>query len=192
MKGLQNRNNLNKNRRSIRFKDFDYSQTGAYFITICTDNMECLLGNIKSGKVELTNIGEKAQQFWSEIPLHFKNIKLDEYIIMPNHIHGILMIFKNESVGAQYIEPHIDNKLNLHEFQKTVSNSIGSVVRSFKASVTRWSNENKITFKWQRNFYERVIRNENELDKIREYIYYNPLKRYYDKEKNNVENLFDV
>jgi len=78
-------------RKSIRLKSYDYSSAGEYFITICTYNRECILGEAIGEGVKLTEIGEIAQQCWLEIPKHFPKIELDEYVIMPNHIHGIIV-----------------------------------------------------------------------------------------------------
>jgi len=92
--------------------------------------------------------------------------KLDEFIIMPDHLHGILII---KNTGVQYIEPL------RHQYQKIIPKSIGSIVRSYKASVTRWCNKNQLeNFKWQRNYYERIITNQKELKNIRNYIKTNP------------------
>src|SRR3990172_7919431 len=97
-------------RRSIRLKGYDYSRNGAYFVTICTQNKECLFGEILDGGkgkrfFAPTKGGEIAQQCWREIPMHYPNIVLDEFVIMPNHVHGIVMIENNESVGVQNFEP---------------------------------------------------------------------------------------
>ena len=88
-------NKLFKNKyriKSIRLKDWDYSSNGYYYITICTKNRECIFGNVVNGKMGLSQIGEIVQKYWCEIPRHFKNTFLDEYMIMPNHMHGIIII----------------------------------------------------------------------------------------------------
>jgi len=101
-------------RRSIRLKEYDYSSPGGYFVTICTKNRECLFGDIKEGIIKLTSFGEIVERLWFEIPDHFENIFLDHFVIMPNHIHGIIMIcdVRDEHIignqyvaGVQYIEP---------------------------------------------------------------------------------------
>jgi len=86
-------------RRSIRLQGYDYSQSGAYFITTCTQNRECLFGEIHNGKMYLNEYGEIAKKCWVEIPKHHQNVQLDEYVIMPNHIHGIVVI-NEPAVGA--------------------------------------------------------------------------------------------
>lgn len=151
-------------RRSIRLKDYDYSQPGAYFVTICTNNKECLFGDVINGAIQLNEMGIIAQQCWNSIPEHFPKTFLDEFIVMPNHIHGIIVI---NIVGAKNLLP-----LQHHGTSMT----IGSMIRGFKIGVTKWARENAAThMPWQRNYYEHIIRSELELNKIREYIANNPL-----------------
>jgi len=164
-------------RRSIRLQGYDYSQAGAYFITICTHNRECVLGEMVDGKINLLSIGNIAHQFLVEIPKHFKNVELDEFAVMPNHVHGIIII--NSDVGVQKFE--FLQKEN--QFQHIISASIGSIIRTFKSAVTHWCKENGYeNFRWQRNYYEHIIRNEDNLYLIREYIQNNPLKWEFDEE----------
>jgi len=173
-------------RRSIRLKGYDYSQEGAYFITICTYNRKCHLGDVQNGIVRLSRIGEIARQFWLEIPDHFDNTELDEFIFMPNHLHGILDIVSvgNESVGIQSVGvQHVEPLRRIHRYQKIIPQSIGSIIRSYKASVTRWCRQNGHEyFRWQRNYFEHVIRNEKSLYQIRQYIINNPLQWQFDNE----------
>ena len=79
-------------RKSIRLKDYDYSQPGEYFVTICTHSHECILGKIIQGEMQLNIVGKIAEKCWREIPKHFQNVELDEYVIMPNHIRGIIIL----------------------------------------------------------------------------------------------------
>jgi putative transposase len=159
-------------RRSIRLPEFDYSRSGAYFITICSFNKELIFGKINDGKMILSEIGKIVKKHLEEIPIHFENIFIDEYVIMPNHIHFILTI-----VGVQNFEPL------RHEYQKIIPTSIGSIVRSYKASVTTWCNENDHKkFKWQRNYFEHIIRNDEDYIRISEYIRNNPLQWELDEE----------
>ena len=158
-------------RRSYRLKDYDYTQPGAYFVTICTKDRVCSLASIKDGHLVLTEIGETANNRWLEIPEHFPRMRLDAYVIMPNHLHGLIFIEAiSNSVGVQDLEP-LRNR-----FQHIQPQSIGSAMRSFKAAV---SSECKQTidadFRWQRNFYDHVIRSEKELECIRNYIMRNQL-----------------
>ncbi len=192
-------------RRSIRLKGYDYSQPGAYFITICTKNRECLFGNVVDGKMMLNDAGQIAQNCWLEIPDHYPNVILDEFVIMPNHIHGIIIInvganndshqqANNDSpinVGANNNSPQqanndsprqINNNSSQPSSFRSPSGTIGSIVRGFKIGVTKWFRQNTDIYDvWQRNYYEHIIRNEQELNKIREYIINNPLKWELDK-----------
>ena len=156
----------------MRLPDYDYSRSGAYFITICSFNKELVFGKIVDGRCVLSEIGNIAAKYLEEIPNHFDNVFIDEYVIMPNHIHIIISI-----VGVQNFEP-LQN-----EYQKIIPKSIGSIVRAFKASVTSWSKANGYkNFKWQRNYFEQIIRNDEEYIRIREYIRNNPLQWELDDE----------
>ena len=192
-------------RRSIRLKEYDYSNPGGYFVTICTKNRECLFGDIKEGVIKLTSFGEIVERLWFEIPDHFENIFLDQFVVMPNHIHGIIIIFDEEvqnagvkNVGVQYIEPlhaplQKSSQNRTHQFQKIIPGSLGSIIRSYKSSVTRWCKKNGHGyFQWLRNYYEHIIRSEKELTKIRQYIIDNPLKWEFDQENpKNWSNNYD-
>jgi putative transposase len=159
-------------RRSIRLPEYDYSRSGAYFITICSFKKELIFGKIIDGKMILSEIGKIVAKYLEEIPNHFEDVFIDEYVVMPNHIHVIITI-----VGVQNFEPL------RHEYQKIIPKSIGSIIRAFKASVTIWYRENGFKkFKWQRNYFEHIIRNEEDLFRIREYILNNPLQWESDEE----------
>ncbi len=152
-------------RRSIRLKGYDYSAPGAYFVTVCTQNRECLLGEIVEGEMVLNVTGKVVEKCWLEIPSHFPHVKLDAFCIMPNHIHGILIII--ESVGAKKFLP----------LQHGTSKTIGSIVRGFKIGVTKWVRQHSPGQKiWQRNYYEHIIRDEIDYNRIYEYTQNNPLK----------------
>jgi REP element-mobilizing transposase RayT len=173
------------NRRSIRLKDYDYSQSGLYFITICTRDRECLFGDIDNNGIMLSKEGLIAEKYWNAIPAHFPNTILREHIIMPNHIHGIIEItdmpndmenkdievenIRTENVGAKHFSPlqQISRKT-----QNGTARTIGSIVRGFKIGVTK-----ELGFSpWQRNYYERIIRDCNEYKNAAEYIEQNPYK----------------
>ncbi|MEJ5351784.1 MAG: transposase [Melioribacteraceae bacterium] len=182
---------------SISSKHYDYSQPGAYFITICTHNRECLFGKINDGKMFLNDIGEIAKQCWFEIPNHFPNVSLDEFVIMPNHIHGIIILNDNmvdngnnqnvdiPNVGVQNFEP-LRKKMQQNQFQKIIPRSIGSIIRGFKIGVTKWCRQNtNIYTVWQRNYFEHIIRNDIALQRIRQYIVDNPMKWELDMENTH-------
>jgi len=183
-------------RRSIRLKGYDYSQAGAYFITICTENRRCLFGMVEGSEMILNRAGEYVKECWLKIPEHFPHAKLDEFSIMPNHIHGIIIINENVGVhvGVQDFEPLHNKKCKynplrkINKYQQIIPKSIGSIVRGFKIGVTKWFRQNTDVYNvWQRNYYEHIIRNENELNKIREYIINNPIK--WAEDKNNPVNI---
>ena len=114
------------------------------------------------------------EQCWKEIPNHFPNVDLDAFVVMPNHVHGIIIL--NESVGVEYIQPLQKT------FQHIVPNSIPSIVRSYKAAVTLGCRKMRSQFHWQRNYYEHIIRDDKDMNNIREYIANNPLQWAADKE----------
>jgi len=150
-------------RQSIRLKEYDYSQEGFYFITICTNHYVCLFGKIYDGKMVLNNAGNIAEECWLDIPKHYPNTILREYVIMPNHVHWIIEIVAH--VGANNYSP----------LQNGTSKTIGAIVRGFKIGVTKWFRKNtNVHTVWQRNYYEHIIRNEQSYYKISEYIINNP------------------
>jgi REP element-mobilizing transposase RayT len=161
------------NRRSIRLKEYDYSQAGAYFVTICTNNRECLFGEIMGGKMVLNKLGEIVEEEWEISSRIRSEIELHSFVIMPNHIHGIMVIRDHRSVGATGRSP-------LHAFHRTLPpKSLGAFVAGFKSSDTKKINHLRATPGqpvWQRNYYEHVIRNEIDLEEIEEYIQNNHLK----------------
>jgi REP element-mobilizing transposase RayT len=127
---------------------------GDYFITIYTFDHVCAFSEIVDNEMRLSQTGTIVKQYWEEISLHFSNVELDEYVIMPNHIHGILML-RERTVGAEYIQPLQRYIQPLQKtFQHVIPNSIPSIVRSFKAAVTReCRKKNYQIFCWQRNIY---------------------------------------
>lgn len=177
-------------RRSIRLRGYDYSQEGGYFVTICNKDRTCLFGTIVENKMQLNEAGRFVDDCWKQIPTHFPRVILDEYKIMPNHVHGIIMIEGN--VGVQNLEP-LQKSLRepTHEtpenkFQHIIPNSMGSIVRGFKIGVTKWFRQNtRVHVVWQRNFYEHIIRNDDSLNRIREYIMYNPIRWAADRDNPN-------
>jgi REP element-mobilizing transposase RayT len=165
-------------RHSIRLKGYDYSQPGAYFVTIVTHLRQCLFGEIANNEMILNDYGKISEQCWNDIPKHYPNAITDEFVIMPNHIHGIIILNDNGSiVGAKNFSPLLQN-----ERPRGTTQTIGSIVRGFKIGVTKWFRQNSNIYSvWQRNYYEHIIRNEIELNNIRKYILNNPLNWKTDK-----------
>ena len=173
-------------RRSIRWKGYDYTHPGAYFITICTRDRACLFGEVVDGEMRLNEYGRIARRCWEEIPLHFPHAELDAFVVMPNHVHGIviLTVGARHNIGAQHAVPLLPGKTE--QFGKPVPGSIPTIVRSFKSATTRHINVLRGTPRapvWQRNYYEHIIRNEESLNRLREYIITNSMRWATDNEK---------
>ncbi len=164
--------NLQKHhRRSTRLNGYDYSAPEAYFITICTKNRKFIFGEIVNGKMILNEYGEIARNEWLRTSQIRPNIIVDEFVVMPNHLHGILII-TDSSVMLQPAP-------TFEQFGKPISNSIPTIIRLYKSTTVKQINQLRNTSGipiWQRNYYEHIIRNETVLNKIREYIFYNPIK----------------
>ena len=161
-------------RRSIRLQGYDYSQAGLYFVTICCLDKVCRFGRVEDDVMILNTAGKFADACWLAIPEHFPNAILHEYVVMPNHVHGIIQL-----VGAENLLPLCN------EFQKMIPRSIGSIIKGFKIGVTKWFRnangvaENVLPLRslqsvWQVNYYEHVIRNQESYLMISNYIINNP------------------
>jgi len=155
-------------RHSVRLPTYDYRQPGAYFVTLVTCHRQCLFGEIADGHVSLTDYGEVVEREWLRSTKIRCEIQLDAFVVMPNHIHGIVIMGAQTIVGAHGRAP-----LRLHRSPR----SLGSFVAGFKSAATRRINEARGTPGipvWQRNYYEHVIRDEEELDRVRQYVTDNP------------------
>jgi len=178
-------------RRSIRLPGYDYTQPGAYFITIVTHQRMPLFGDIVDGEMRLNDAGRVVEGCWLDIPSHFPHVALDAFVIMPNHVHGILWIVETPptgttgAVGAKNFSPLPANAATRpHGTSKT----IGSVVRGFKIGVTKWFRQHTTIYTvWQRNYYEHIIRTDDALARIRDYIQSNP-QRWADDQENPSRN----
>jgi REP element-mobilizing transposase RayT len=170
-----------KHRKSIRLVGYDYSMAGLYFVTICCQNRECLFGEIVGENMILSDGGKIANDCWLAIPKHFRNVVLHEYIIMPNHVHGIIEITPVDTGMNQHLPIEIINNVRadvdspLRNKFKSPSKTIGSIIRGYKIGVTKWFHSNtEIDIVWQRNYYEHIIRNVYSYQRISDYINYNP------------------
>jgi len=156
------------NRKSIRLKEYDYSFPGWYYVTICAKNFKCWFSKVKAGVVVYNQLGKKAREFFENIPIHFKNTEVDELIVMPNHLHGIIII--NDVVGTR-------DRVSLRRIGDIGKDSLSLIINQYKGSVTRFAHKNGFDdFHWQTRFYDHIIRNDNDLHRIRTYIRNNPLK----------------
>ncbi len=165
---------------SIRLKHWDYSSCGAYFITICTKNRECCFGEIINGKMILSGIGGIVSNEWQKTQQIRKNVELDEWVVMPNHFHGIVIINENINPVETCCGMSLPQKYN--RFSKPISQSLSMIINHFKSAVTRQCHKIGFThFSWQPRFYEHIIRNEIELNTIRNYIINNPTKWQFDR-----------
>jgi REP element-mobilizing transposase RayT len=170
----------NKFRHSLRLKHYDYSKPGAYFITICVKDRKLFLGNVMDNKTQVNEYGEIVQKCWQELKTHFRCIRLDEFVVMPNHVHGIIMI------DSQLEEKNTKNAMNQEGSIKQLP-TLGQIVRHFKAKTCTLIRKSGFSeFEWQRNYYEHIIRDESELNDVREYIVYNPNKWDEDNENPKV------
>ena len=166
-------------RRSIRLKNYDYSQAGAYFVTVCAQSRECLFGEIADGVMVMNDAGEMIEQWWMKLPDNFSTVENDAYVVMPNHFHGIIVL---AGAGPRACP----DSGRTHGCAPT----LGDVMIWFKTMTTnqyiRGVKESHWPLfpgkLWQRNYYEHIIRNEEELNKIREYIINNPVRWVEDEE----------
>ncbi len=182
-------------RRSIRLKGYDYAQAGAYFITMCVQDRACLFGDAVDGTMILSSPGQMIHKAWCELPNHYPHVELDAFVIMPNHVHGIIVLVGSGpivGVGPCAYPDHSQTPKRIGQPQGVAPTglSLSDTVHRFKTMTTKryadgvkkrgwapfWARL------WQRNYYEHVIRNERELDKIREYIGTNLLKWALDRE----------
>jgi putative transposase len=182
------------NRRSTRLKGYDYSSAGAYFVTVfaadnefvlaCTGdarvalNSTHIFGHIENAEMILNDLGRIVEQRWRALPEHHPNVELDEFVVMPNHVHFIICIDyrARQASPVQAISRSISGPK---------SGSLGAIVGSFKSGATKHINEYRGTpgaKVWQRNFYDHIIRSESELNRIRAYIADNPARWAYDRE----------
>jgi putative transposase len=223
--------------KSARHPNWDYANNAAYFVTICTKGRECYFGEIANGQMKLSDIGKIAFDCWIEIPKHFPFVKLDALVIMPNHVHGIIIIDK--PVETQYFTCHNqndqynnkrdvetqdfasqNNQCNNERNIKTQdfasqnnqcnnernietqdfaslripknkfgpqSKNLASIIRGFKIGVTKNARQIHADFSWQSRFHDRIIRDNNQFERIQTYINNNPL--HWEKDKMNKPNM---
>ncbi|MEH2294807.1 transposase [Nostoc sp.] len=192
---------------STRLPAWSYASKAGYFVTICTDGKKCFFGKVVQGEMQRSPIGEIAQKLWDEIPNHFSNCQIDSFCVMPNHIHGILVI--NQIQEGDAMNPRIQEEDAMNPrtqeedamnrvstrgdgerggvtglFNPMLSkNSLSKIVRWYKGRCTFEINQIYEGFGWQGRFHDNIIRNEFALDKIRQYIINNPINWERDREQ---------
>lgn len=163
-------------RRSIRLKDYDYTQAGAYFVTICTWEREYLFGEVIDGLMSLNAYGQIVEDEWLKTAVIRRQVELDGFVIMPNHIHAIVVFTPPTGEPVQSLASHPKLKRD--------PASLGALIAGFKAAVTRQINKlrrKSQTAVWHRNYYEHVIRSDHALQAVREYIIDNPARWHLDR-----------
>jgi REP element-mobilizing transposase RayT len=174
---------------SSRFAGWDYGSNAAYFITICTQNRAHAFGEVIDGKVSLTPLGQAAWDCWNAIPEHFPFVLLDEFVAMPNHVHGIVVIDKPPPAKANAdANVETQNFASLRPYTRPSplcrsvnqfgpqSQNLAAIVRGFKIGVTKYARQHQILFAWQPRYHDHIIRNAAEHEHIRKYIFENPQK----------------
>jgi putative transposase len=168
---------------SARAQWWDYKLSAPYFVTICTRAQLPMFGQIENGEMMLNEMGRFAQKCWDEISCHFPTVELIHFVVMPNHIHGLLIIKNNTICDNANVETL--HATSLHEqFEKEIKQymsnispkkgSLSTIIRSYKSAVTKYANENNKLFDWQPRFYDRIVRDDEEFIRIYEYISNNP------------------
>ena len=162
-------------RRSIRLPGYDYRQAGVYFVTLCTHEKSKIFGSIKDGQVRLCDLGTVVRDEWLHVAEARPNVQLDHFVVMPNHMHGLIVIEKDRGGGTVPAVPAQQD-----EHSRTLrAGSLGAIIGQFKIAVTRRAELNQICSGqriWQRNYHEHIVRNENSLNEIRQYIVENPAR----------------
>ncbi len=164
-----------RRRRSGRLKGFDYSRPGAYFVTICTHLRSALLGEVVGDEMRLNDYGRIVWRCWNDLPKHYGHVELVAFVAMPNHIHGIAVLVEDKGSSST----NVGAGLKPAPTRRATRHGLPEVVRAFKTFSSRSINELRGTRGipvWQRGYYERVVRSEEELNRIREYIMANPVR----------------
>jgi len=179
-------------RRSIRLQGYDYSQEGLYFVTICCQDKICRFGKVYEGEVILNEAGLMIEEEWHNLKERFQNIELHEFVIMPNHFHGIIEIMKSENVGISLVDIRRNNTDNGQT--QGIAPTLGKILDAFKSRTTvqyikgvyQYGWEEFDRKLWQRNYYEHIIRNSRSYQNISDYIKSNPLNWLTDNYYNEI------
>ena len=181
---------------STRLKNWDYARQGAYFITICTKDRIHYFGEIENGKMNYSPIGAIADVLWYEIKNRTNNVELGEFVVVPNHIHGILFLIDNpivETLHATSLQqlPKPQLQIPTNEKMGIISpkkGSVSTIIRSYKSAAAKHANRLGLDFLWQSRFHDHIIRDDKSFNNITEYILYNPLTWAGDKFNNSLKN----
>lgn len=190
---------------SARHPNWDYGTNGAYFITICTKNRQYFLGECEKGKMKLSTLGAITQGFWYEIPKHFPFVELGEFVVMPNHIHGVLILNKNgfdeniETIDiiepidpvetghcpvstTEYVSTN-DKTIGQKRFRNQGKNTVSSIIGSYKSICTKHIHTAfpTMNFEWQSRFWDNIVRDDEAFNTISQYIVNNPMNWEDDK-----------
>ncbi len=162
-------------RRSIRLGGYDYSQAGEYFITLCTQKMRCLFGDVRNGEMHLNRLGQIVESEWRKTPLLRPMVDLGDFVVMPNHLHGFFVITqgseKRDLATSVSVRAHFSAPLRRY------SQELGSIIAGFKSATTKRINQQRRTPGspvWQRNYYEHIIQDQEDSARIHHYISTNP------------------
>ena len=170
---------LHPRRSGLRLKNFDYSTAAVYFLTICTSERKTILGACFEGNVRPSAMGRIVSECWFELPYHYARLELGVFVVMPNHVHGLISL--RDSVGAG-LRP-APTTANLSE--------IVGVFKSFSSRQIHAANASSPKKIWQRGFHDHVVRNRNECERIKRYILHNPARWEFDRENAQAQNVQD-
>jgi len=179
---------------SARLPDHDYGTPGWYFVTICTKDRHCFFGDVVDGHVQRSPVGQRAHANWQAIPTYFDHARLDAFVVMPNHVHGLVGLVArsdrgrdtdNENVETRQWHVSTDNAESQNQAMSAITPDAGSlpvIINQYKGAVTRWARQNRFCdFAWQPRYYDRVVRNRKERHRIRRYIERNPARWEHDR-----------
>ncbi len=177
---------------SARLQSWNYGSNGSYFITICTKNREHFFGEIANGEMQLNELGQLAEKYWMEIPNHFPFVELGNFVVMPNHTHGILIIDKMDTINVETLQCNVSttNATNKNEQMAKISpqsGTISTIIRSYKSVASKNARLIHADFTWQSRFHDHIIRDSQSFENIQHYITNNPINWNKDKfYKNDV------
>jgi putative transposase len=163
---------LDSGHKSLRLPYRSYAEPGIYYVTICAHENRCIFGNVQKNSVNLARLGDLVREHWQAIPFHFPNAKLDAFVVMPSHLHGLI------EISGKAISPVAEIRRRKFNLDAVPADSLPAIIRSFKAIVAKRAHQ-ELGFKgelWHRNYFERIIRDAKELSNATQYILENPKK----------------